>query len=516
MASLDEIKRALINADKAGDFEAAKILTAEIDRQMAAQQPQQSTVGGLVDAVTQGATFGFGDEITGVEAGLLGRTPEGGWFDYSQSFGDRYAAARDAERAQQEQFRAQNPVKGAVAELGGAIATGAGAAGAGATLANSARSTTGALGLGALEGGLYGGLYGAGNATEGNRLAGAGIGGLTGAVIGGPLNALGHGFQQWLANRAFKKAAPSMEQLQGMKNAAYGAVDDSGAVYSQNAYDDLVSAVQQSAKADRIHPMRHPKASSMIDDLADMSGQTQSLTELDQLRQVVRRDVANATDPAEAHFGRLIIDNIDDFVDNAGPGQMIGGNADEAASLIANARDLNSRFRKVQTLEDMMKSASRQAGSTGSGGNINNKMLQKLRGVLDNPKKARMFTQAELDMMDAIIASNNSGMQSVARRVGKLSPTGNGLMTALGIGGAAANPMLAGVPAVGALAKHAADKGTAGKLELLKAMMAGGDDFVNLASQTQSQAAQRAMLARVLSGLGGGGASNQILEVNVP
>jgi len=94
---------------------------AELEAKAGAEKINQSEASGLFDAFTQGATLGFGDEATGFEAGMLGRTPEGGWFDYSGSFEDRYRAARDAERAQQKEYGKQSPGLATTAEIAGAI-----------------------------------------------------------------------------------------------------------------------------------------------------------------------------------------------------------------------------------------------------------------------------------------------------------------------------------------------------------------------------------------------------------
>ena len=74
----------------------------------------QNMVEGLIDSLTSGFLYNWGDELTGIEAALLGRTPKGEWFNYEQggpSFsGPRYDAAVKAEQAQQKRFSDENPV----------------------------------------------------------------------------------------------------------------------------------------------------------------------------------------------------------------------------------------------------------------------------------------------------------------------------------------------------------------------------------------------------------------------
>ena len=64
--------------------------------------------------------------------------------------------------------------------------------------------------------------------------------------------------------------------------------------------------------------------------------------------------------------------------------------------------------------------------------------------------------------------------EEMLRLIGKLSPSGNGLMAALGIGGTAANPILGAIPLTGMAAKAIADGRTLKKAATLRANIASG------------------------------------------
>lgn len=132
---------------------------------------EQSYAAGLLDQFTQGALAEFGDEATALEAALLGRTPGGDWFDYSQPWSERYNTALEAEREQQKQFEAENPVASTLANVGGAVATAMTPVGA-VGQAVGAPLTAANLGRAALAGAGYGSLYGYGEGEGGamNRL----------------------------------------------------------------------------------------------------------------------------------------------------------------------------------------------------------------------------------------------------------------------------------------------------------------------------------------------------------
>jgi hypothetical protein len=276
-----------------------------------------------------------------------------------------------------------------------------------------------------------------------------------------------------------KDPVGTVDALRSAKTAAYQAVDGAGLQYTPQAFGRLVDETTADLGAQNLNPMRTPKAASMLDDLKALQqqGHAPTLTQLDQLRQVVQRDVAGASDRSERFFGRRIIDNIDKFVEGTKPEDLAGGDP-QSTALIGAARDANTRYRKVQNVLDAVEKAKLQAGSTGSGGNIENAIRQKLRGVLQNTPN---LTDDEKAALREIVVGTPG--QDALRTVGKLSPQGNGLMAALNLGGAATAGAFGGpvggaagaVPGVvGMVAKYLGDTATTRKVDGLIQLMARG------------------------------------------
>lgn len=268
---------------------------------------------------------------------------------------------------------------------------------------------------------------------------------------------------------------PSVDDLRAKKNAAYDRTKNIGVTYSPESYDDLLANIVTQARNDRISPSRHEKAYSFIRDMAQERGKPLTLTELDQLRQVVHRDLVkpsyrNPDMEADAHFGNIIIDSIDDMIEKASPSSMVSGDPRVAAKAIQDAREANKVFRKSEIVEEAIQKAFRRAESTGSGGNINNAIRQNIRSILDNPKKRRSFSKEEIDAMEGLVRQGKT--ENFLRLVGKLSPSGNGLMAMLGIGGTMINPMIGLASAAGFGAKALADKGTMDRARNLQSMLA--------------------------------------------
>lgn len=189
MADRAQLETALINAHKAGDTRAARVLAREIK----SLEPQIGDAEGLGAAATQGLTLGFADELGGLAATLasyLDQRPEAGVFE-GMSFGDRYSALRDTARGRGEEYRQANPGKALVAEVGGGIGTG---------LLGGAR-LAGARGLelvgrSAATGGLLGAAGGAGYSegeTVGDVAVDAASSGAIGGLLGSAFPAAGQG-----------------------------------------------------------------------------------------------------------------------------------------------------------------------------------------------------------------------------------------------------------------------------------------------------------------------------------
>ncbi len=399
----------------------------------------------MLDPFVQGTTFGWADELRGAVQGGLAAMQGG-------DFGETYKRSVDQSRNALDFQRRENPVGSFAAELAGAIPTGALAggqlAGRGATMLSRIRS-------GAAVGAAQGAAYGAGAASDDERGTGAMFGGATGGVLGGAIPAAAEGFKGLFSRVG--AVMPEIDDLYKARDAAYTAVDKSGFRYSQQQFDDLVSDIFRRVGADDIDPNpdgAHKMAVSMLNRLNGRNP-PRTLSQLDDLRQVIRRDVIDGGSQADAHFGELMLDAIDDFIDKTG-----------GDGVMQAARSAHQTLRKSELLADALDKAQLNAASSGSGGNIDNAIRQQIKAILTNPSKARGFSQAEKDAMRKIVEGGK--MQGLLRLVGKLSPSGNGLMAALGIGATAANPALAVPIGVGIAAKSLADGATKGGVKALE------------------------------------------------
>ena len=140
---------------------------------------------GLAANAVQGATLGFGDELAGVSAGMVGAIPRLAGVEGAPT----YESGRDTFRAVRNDFAERRPVAATVANIAGAIPT---------ALALPVGATAGALSLparigrGLAVGGSYGAVtgFGEGEGGAGNRIENAALYGGIGAAGGGLLEAV--------------------------------------------------------------------------------------------------------------------------------------------------------------------------------------------------------------------------------------------------------------------------------------------------------------------------------------
>ncbi|WP_244562450.1 hypothetical protein [Ensifer aridi] len=213
MATIEQLSNALINADRAGDAEAARALAAEISRMRAASpqaapgpapqtlqpsEPQQADARdnwlGRADAFMRGAadtmSFGLADEIAaGGDAlfnPLFGTGQDGG------SLAERYDRNLKAQRTTDELDAKKRTAERLTGQILGAVGGGVGLARNGLSATTNAikagKGLAGVTKASAVEGAVLGGAqgFGSGEGIE-DRLYNSGLGGFAGAGVGGAL-----------------------------------------------------------------------------------------------------------------------------------------------------------------------------------------------------------------------------------------------------------------------------------------------------------------------------------------
>lgn len=406
----------------------------------------------FVRGVADTASFGFADEAS---AGVGAATGIGGEFG---EYGKNVAAerARDATGGW-ERFGGQ--VAGAFLNP----------MGAGSTI-------PGAIASGALSGGLYGFGSGEGNPLE--RLPSAAVGAGVGGVMGGAVRTVANQF----GAKAAAKHIPTTDQLKQVAQQGYKAAENADVIYRPEAMREMAQSVVNDLTEFGYHPQLQPRIKAILSEIERLGQGNFDYKSLDLLRRMTS-NAGQSLDPSERAIATKIIARIDDVMMDPQVRNVLMGDAVSAAEGIAQGRNNWARMRRAETIDTATIKAERRAASTGTGGNLENAVRQNIRGILDNPRRSRGMTQAELDMADKVVRGTPT--QNVLRQVGRLSPTTGGLSAALNVGATAVNPLMATFGAVGLGAKTMADRMTMRNVQRLNEMIRSGgktgEDLLKLA-----------------------------------
>lgn len=438
-----------------------------------AQQPDVSMGRTALDQGVQGATFGFGDEITD-RLGAAGASLVTG-----EKYNDLLKEARANSKDRLSAEFQQHPVVAVGSNLAGTLLTGGAGATtkAGAAIANSLRTgnTAARIAKGALAGAASGGLYGAGAADDGNRLQGAESGAILGGVTGGAIPAAGAALSDvgsTIGNVGKGLLAKTPEAVQdaaaSLKSGAsdlYDQMRQSGANFNSKSAGNLLSGIKSTISNQQFIPELNPKTLAIVNHLDNRIAQAAqggelSLSELDQYRRLLGK-IGATEDGVSAGAVRK---QIDSFVNNA-TAQDLSNGSTNAINLLNKGRAQYSQASKYEDIADVLTKA---AGDP-------NKIKAGLTRFLNNDNNTRGWSPAELEALKN--AASTGGTEKLLKMGGKF---GIDLGTSLTPGNTVA-PLIGGainpaIPVAGTVARQAQKYAARGKAQsLLNVIEKGGN-----------------------------------------
>ena len=470
------------NTDKQGTPEWATIEAAFNKLHDNADSTSDFTAG-MMRKFKQGAALGFGDEASGALKGVFGGRGADG-----NTFRERYINARDYERRALEAADKSTGWYGTGAEIAGsipasiaggelfaglrgmqaasqaaktgvplltgsvealpAVTKGAGAslpalAGsvapnvAAAPIASSAARTAleNSIGAGALTGAVQGG----GDADTIAQMPDQMLkGSLVGAIGGAAGNALGAGVRNLsaLTNAEARVArAPSTDAIKNKAQQFYDAFENSGGHYTPAFVDDMRASLLTRLKDEgwsagiTKSPIAIIKELDKLRQMGPM-GLGMPTPKLVQNVRTMISDIRRSDNDAEARIGSVLMDEFDRILTNPAPYHFVGGSGQASANSLSAANTLWRQFSKANELDDAMWRAQNRAGSTYSGGNINNAMRQNMRSIWEKNGK-QTYTPDENAAMQ--VGVRGGTIENLMRKLGNFSPL-KGPVSALAVG----------------------------------------------------------------------------------
>ena len=273
---------------------------------------------------------------------------------------------------------------------------------------------------------------------------------------------------QFTQKRAIEQ--PAVETARQAKDASYKAFEAAGGKVTVKM-DDVIRDIERSIDADDMFIAYEPQmggTAQYIDEarraIIKHAGKDFNLPKLDKLRAALGQTYkASGFDPRVG----FIRDKLDDIIQNAPVTE-----AGKAGDLLKTARSDFRRYKKIEVFDELMDKAERGAAKTGSGGNVVNKYLQAVDSILNSPSKRRQFDANEIEMMENFVRGDLG--RDAMRLIGKLSPSGNGLMAALNVAAIASNPAFVAGTVAGVAAKARGESMALGNVEQIRKALISG------------------------------------------
>lgn len=436
-----------------------------------AQDEQRVNAENLFRAAGQGF-FSLGDELAALPAGIRGMFSEEG-------FGPAFNAAAEEERRRVEEFRAAQPGAATAAQLAGGVATGVAGYGLGASFLRGAaptassmvpRATGDAMAYSALSG------FGAGE-TMPERFRNAGAGALSGALTGPVAGAVGGR----VANSGIVRAAPTEEALQTASRALFDQARAAGVQFETLNFDNAVQNIINNIRGPGFRAVSTPHAFAALDELAALPA-APYFDDVNAVRQVVSQIARRDPSDVEREVARRILSEIDNYLGNLTPAQVLAGDPAAAASYSAEARNLWRLAAKSDTITGALETARLASGANTPTG-LQTAIRTQFRRIANNDALMRGYTPEEQALINELATGRFT--EDALRALGQFAPSnllagirsglgGIGALSAAGVATAQGMPAALVLPAAAEGAARVSTGMTLQNANLLGAMIRSG------------------------------------------
>ena len=261
---------------------------------------------------------------------------------------------------------------------------------------------------------------------------------------------------------------PSQDFLESKASQLFKEARDSGVQLDPKTFGGNMGQIAKDLRNEGYDPRLYPKIAVALGELKNIKT-TKDFNELNTLRKFIM-GAQRSVDPEEMRLATMLKADFDHYLANIPDTAVIGGSKEGLAAW-KEARDTYTKLSKADIFTEMLEKAKLEKHKLTQSG-TENALFKELRKLAENPKRMRLFTQAE---QDAIIEAGKGGnVQNAMRFMSRFTPTGP--VSGMFAGGALlAHPALA-VPfeAASILSKAGATKIRKDSVKQLAAMMRAG------------------------------------------
>jgi len=418
---------------------------------------------GATDAAIQGATLGFGDEISAAARAPIDMALRG------EGFNEAYQHNLAAERDRYATYKNANPITATAAEIAGGMRVPVG---------NAGPIRTGAT-IGAIAG------AGSGEGDLAQRAGDAAVGGAGGAVLGAALS----GASRLVGGKA-PSSAPSIDELKAAARAGYNSSEVAGLEIKPQSFANLATGTKVRLNESGLDENLAPKTFAILSNVERIpEGAIATGKNLETLRKTLGK-AAGSTDPQERAAASKALEELTRYAESVPSADVLRGDASAAARTIKEANANYSAAKHAEDIDQRVIRAQLRAAASNSGMNVANTVRQRLADVLADPRKQRGFTEDELNRMKTIVEGTLT--QNAMRGAGNLMGGGGGLGAAvIGGGGVlAAGPVGVAIPVAGFALKSLSNKMTLSQAEKLSEAIRSRAPLASASQKFEEKAAE--------------------------
>ena len=194
----------------------------------------------------------------------------------------------------------------------------------------------------------------------------------------------------------FGKGTPSEEQVTQQAKAQYRALDNAGVAFSASAYDRMLGSLRQRLADAGYTDQSAIKAT--LTKLERFKNQDRKLTDIDTARSDITKTLIKSQDENVRRLGREISDELDEFVLNASPNDVITGNLPQALARLGEARRLWAQVSRSEQMSDLLRRAKLSKGPLDTAVRDQFRSFKK-----NNPRAYNRFSPEEQEFIDRVI-----------------------------------------------------------------------------------------------------------------
>lgn len=261
---------------------------------------------------------------------------------------------------------------------------------------------------------------------------------------------------------------PSQGALESKASELFKQARDSGVQLDPKQFGTTMANIGKELRNEGYDPRLYPKIGVALDELKNIKT-TKDFNELNTLRKFIM-GAQKSVDSEERRLATMLKSEFDNYIANI-PDSAVTGGSKQGLDAWKEARDTYTRLSKADIFDEMIEKAKTQKNVLTQSG-TENALFKELRKLAENPKRMRLFTQAEQAEIQK--AAEGGNVQNLMRFMGRFTPTGP--VSGMFAGGAMlANPALAIPFEVASLASRAgATKIRKDDVTKLAAMMRSG------------------------------------------